>query len=72
MLPSSLQISVVTHRPDLKLLERCLRKLAPAEGKFERAGWNPFELPAEAKQVATQEVERLQQMPPAAEEYGVS
>ena len=30
MLPSSLQISVVTHRPDLKLLERCLRKLALA------------------------------------------
>ncbi len=24
-----------------------LRKLAPAEGHFERAGWNPFELPAE-------------------------
>jgi hypothetical protein len=24
-----------------------LRKLAPAGGKFERAGWNPFELPAE-------------------------
>ncbi len=32
MLPSSLQISVVTHRPDLKLLERCLRKLALAIG----------------------------------------
>jgi GT2 family glycosyltransferase len=30
VLPSSLQISVVTHRPDLKLLERCLRKLALA------------------------------------------
>ena len=25
-----------------------LRKLVPAEGQFERAGWNPFELPAEA------------------------
>ena len=25
-----------------------LRKLVPADGKFERAGWNPFELPAEA------------------------
>ena len=24
-----------------------LRKLVPAEGKFERAGWNPFELPTE-------------------------
>ena len=29
-------------------------------------------LPAEVKQVATQEVERLQQMPPAAAEYGVT
>src|SRR5215510_92478 len=29
-------------------------------------------LPAEAKQVATQELERLQQMPPAAAEYGVT
>jgi len=25
-----------------------LRKLVPAKGKFERAGWNPFEQPAEA------------------------
>ncbi|MCY2987217.1 MAG: family 20 glycosylhydrolase [Planctomycetota bacterium] len=25
-----------------------LRKLVPADGKFERAGWNSFELPAEA------------------------
>lgn len=24
-----------------------LRKLVPAEGKFDRAGWNPFELPSE-------------------------
>jgi GT2 family glycosyltransferase len=32
LLPSSLQISIVTHRPDLKLLERCLRKLALAIG----------------------------------------
>ncbi len=24
-----------------------LRKLVPADGRFERAGWNPFELPAE-------------------------
>ena len=30
VLPSSLQISIVTHRPDTKLLERCLRKLALA------------------------------------------
>jgi hypothetical protein len=25
-----------------------LRKLVPAEGRFDRAGWNPFEQPAEA------------------------
>jgi len=24
-----------------------LRKPVPAEGHFDRAGWNPFELPAE-------------------------
>jgi ATP-dependent Lon protease len=30
------------------------------------------DLPAEAKQAATQELERLQQMPPAAAEYGVT
>lgn len=24
-----------------------VRKLVPANGKFDRAGWNPFELPAE-------------------------
>lgn len=38
MLPSSLQISVVTHRPDLKLLERCLRKLALAIAAGREAG----------------------------------
>jgi len=30
VLPSSLQVSVVTHRPDVALLDRCLRKLALA------------------------------------------
>src|SRR5204862_3868650 len=30
------------------------------------------ELPEEAKQVVTQQLERLQQMPPAAAEYGVT
>lgn len=25
----------------------CLRKLVPADGKFDRAGWNTFEMPAE-------------------------
>ena len=38
MLPSSLQISVVTHHPDLKLLERCLRKLALAIGAAREQG----------------------------------
>ena len=38
MLPSSLQISIVTHRPDLKLLERCLRKLALAIAAGQEAG----------------------------------
>jgi len=38
VLPSSLQISVVTYRPDLKLLERCLRKLALAIAAGREAG----------------------------------
>jgi GT2 family glycosyltransferase len=38
VLPSSLQISIVTHRPDLKLLERCLRKLALAIAAGREAG----------------------------------
>jgi len=38
VLPSSLQISIVTYRPDLKLLERCLRKLALAIGAGREAG----------------------------------
>ncbi len=38
MLPSSLQISIVTHRPDLKLLERCLRKLVLAIAAGREAG----------------------------------
>ena len=38
MLPSSLQISIVTHRPDMKLLERCLRKLALAIAAGREAG----------------------------------
>ena len=28
VVPSSLQVSIVTFRPDWQLLERCLRKLA--------------------------------------------
>ena len=38
MLPSSLQISIVTYRPDAKLLERCLRKLALAIGAAREDG----------------------------------
>ena len=38
VLPSSLQISIVTHRPDTKLLERCLRKLALAIGAAREDG----------------------------------
>jgi GT2 family glycosyltransferase len=38
VLPSSLQISIVTHRPDEKLLERCLRKLALAIGAAREDG----------------------------------
>ena len=38
VLPSSLQISIVTHHPDEKLLERCLRKLALAIGAAREDG----------------------------------
>ena len=38
MLPSSLQISIVTYRPDLRLLERTLRKLALAIGAAREDG----------------------------------
>jgi GT2 family glycosyltransferase len=38
VLPSSLQISIVTYHPDLKLLDRCLRKLALAIAAGREAG----------------------------------
>ena len=38
MLPSSLQISIVTYRPDVRLLERTLRKLALAVGAAREDG----------------------------------
>ena len=38
MLPSSLQISIVTHHPDVRLLERTLRKLALAIGAAREDG----------------------------------
>ena len=37
-LPASLQISIVTYRPDLRLLERCLRKLVLAIGAAREEG----------------------------------
>jgi len=38
VLPSSLQISIVTHRPDLRLLDRVLRKLELAIGAARAGG----------------------------------
>ncbi len=38
MLPSSLQVSIVTHRPNLRLLDRTLRKLALAIGAAREDG----------------------------------
>jgi GT2 family glycosyltransferase len=37
-LPASLQISIVTYRPDLRLLERCFRKLVLAIGAAREEG----------------------------------
>ena len=37
-LPASLQVSIVTYRPDMRLLERCLRKLALAIGAAREDG----------------------------------
>jgi GT2 family glycosyltransferase len=38
VLPASLQVSVVTYRPDLRLLERCFRKLVLAIGAAREDG----------------------------------
>lgn len=38
VVPSSLQVSIVTWRPDLHLLDRCLRKLAIAVGAARETG----------------------------------
>jgi hypothetical protein len=38
VLPQSLTVSIVTHRPDFALLERCLRKLALAIGAAREDG----------------------------------
>lgn len=38
VVPSSLQVSIVTYRPDLHLLDRCLRKLAVSVGAARESG----------------------------------
>jgi len=61
-------------REQLRAIQRELGESDPNAGEIralrERIEATP--LPPEAKQVATQELDRLQQMPPAAAEYGVT
>jgi ATP-dependent Lon protease len=61
-------------REQLRAIQRELGEADPNAGEIRalREKIEQTPLPPEAKQVATQEVERLQQMPPAAAEYGVS
>ena len=61
-------------REQMRAIQRELGETDPnaAEIRLLRERIEAADLPAEAKQVATQEVDRLQQMPPAAAEYGVS
>ena len=61
-------------REQMRAIQRELGDSDPnaAEIRMLREKIDQTPLPADAKQVATQEVERLQQMPPAAAEYGVS
>ncbi len=61
-------------REQMRAIQRELGETDPnaAELRTLREKIEQTPLPAEAKQVATQELERLQQMPPAAAEYGVS
>jgi len=61
-------------REQMRAIQRELGESDPnaSEIRMLREKIEQTPLPAEAKQVATQEVERLQQMPPAAAEYGVS
>jgi ATP-dependent Lon protease len=61
-------------REQMRAIQRELGESDPnaSEIRMLREKIEQTPLPAEAKQVATQELERLQQMPPAAAEYGVS
>src|SRR5256714_14391112 len=61
-------------REQLRAIQRELGETDPTatEVRSLRENIVQTQLPVEAKQVATQELERLQQMPPAAAEYGVT
>ncbi len=61
-------------REQMRAIQRELGESDPnaSEVKTLRERIEQTAMPAEAKQVATQELERLQQMPPAAAEYGVT
>ena len=61
-------------REQMRAIQRELSETDPNAGEIRmlREKIEQTPLPADAKQVATQELERLQQMPPAAAEYGVS
>ncbi len=61
-------------REQMRAIQRELGESDPnaSEIRSLREKIEQTQMPAEAKQVATQELERLQQMPPAAAEYGVT
>src|SRR2546426_1919279 len=61
-------------REQLRAIQRELGESDPNAGEIRtlRERLEQTALPAEAKKVANQELERLQQMPPAAAEYGVT
>ena len=61
-------------REQMRAIQRELGEADPNAGEIEalREKIEQTPMPAEAKQVANQELERLQQMPPAAAEYGVT
>jgi ATP-dependent Lon protease len=61
-------------REQMRAIQRELGESDPSMGEIRalREKVEQAALPTEAKQVAVQELERLQQMPPAAAEYGVT